>query len=125
MPAQAEYVDAYPTYRVETVTHASAKGMTFDAEVVGIDLGTTNSAMAIVESGEPRIIENADGARTTPSIAAISKTSERLVGQLAKRQAVTNPQNTVYGIKRFIGHSFDESGVQQDIKNAPYKVEKS
>jgi molecular chaperone DnaK len=74
------------------------------SKIIGIDLGTTNSAMSIIEGGEPEIIENAEGNRTTPSIIAISKSGERLVGQLAKRQAVTNPQNTVFGIKRFIGH---------------------
>jgi len=95
------------------------------AKILGIDLGTTNSAMAIVENGEPRIIENIEGARTTPSIVALSKTGERIVGQLAKRQAVTNPTNTVYGIKRFIGHSFDEEAVQKDKVNVPYKVAKS
>lgn len=95
------------------------------SKILGIDLGTTNSAMAIVEGGEPKIIENIEGARTTPSIVAISKTGERLVGQLAKRQAVTNPTNTVYGIKRFIGHNFEEPGVQKDKTDVPYKIEKS
>jgi molecular chaperone DnaK len=71
-------------------------------KILGIDLGTTNSAMAIVEGGEPRIIENAEGVRTTPSIVAVAKTGERVVGLSAKRQAVTNPKNTVYQIKRFI-----------------------
>jgi molecular chaperone DnaK len=94
------------------------------AKILGIDLGTTNSAMAIIEAGEPIIIENAEGNRTTPSIVAISKTKERLVGQIAKRQAVTNPQNTIYGIKRFMGHNFDEDAVQSDKKIVPYKVEK-
>jgi molecular chaperone DnaK len=94
------------------------------AKILGIDLGTTNSAMAIIEAGEPVIIENAEGNRTTPSIVAISKTKERLVGQIAKRQAVTNPQNTIYGIKRFMGHNFDEPAVQSDKKIVPYKVEK-
>ena len=92
------------------------------AKIIGIDLGTTNSAVAVMEVGEPKILENTEGARTTPSIVAISKTNERLVGLLAKRQAVTNPTNTVFGIKRFIGHSFDEAGVQQDMKTIPYKV---
>lgn len=81
--------------------------------------------MAIVEGGEPRIIENAEGSRTTPSIVAISKTKERVVGTVAKRQAVTNPQNTVYGIKRFIGHSFDEEAVQKDKAIVPYEVKAS
>lgn len=95
------------------------------AKIIGIDLGTTNSAVAIMEAGDPRILENAEGARTTPSIVAISKTNERLVGLLAKRQAVTNPKNTVQGIKRFIGHSFDESGVQEDMKTIAYEVGKT
>lgn len=95
------------------------------AKILGIDLGTTNSAMAIIETGHPKIIENAEGARTTPSIVALSKTGERLVGLLARRQAVTNPQNTIVGIKRFMGHSFDDKGVQEDTKNVPFKVEKS
>jgi molecular chaperone DnaK len=95
------------------------------AKILGIDLGTTNSAMAIVEGGVPRIIENAEGARTTPSIVAQSKTGERLVGLLAKRQAVTNPTNTVFGIKRFIGHAFEESSVEKDKKTVPYTVERS
>jgi len=94
------------------------------AKILGIDLGTTNSAMAIIEAGEPVIIENAEGNRTTPSIVAISKTKERLVGQIAKRQAVTNPQNTIYGIKRFMGHNFDEEAVQKDKKIVPYEVKK-
>lgn len=92
------------------------------AKILGIDLGTTNSAMAIIEAGEPVIIENAEGNRTTPSIVAISKTKERLVGQIAKRQAVTNPQNTIYGIKRFMGHNFKEEAVQKDKKIVPYEV---
>ncbi len=92
------------------------------AKVLGIDLGTTNSAMAIVEGGEPRIIENEEGSRTTPSVVAISKTKERAVGVIAKRQAVTNPQNTIYGIKRFIGHAFDEEAVQKDKAIVPYAV---
>ncbi len=94
------------------------------AKIIGIDLGTTNSAVAVMEAGEPKILENAEGARTTPSIVAISKTGERLVGLLAKRQAVTNPKNTVQGIKRFIGHNFDEAGVQQDKKTVPYEIVK-
>ncbi|MFT5037392.1 MAG: molecular chaperone DnaK [Candidatus Azotimanducaceae bacterium] len=94
------------------------------AKILGIDLGTTNSAIAIIEAGEPVIIENAEGNRTTPSVVAISKTKERLVGQIAKRQAVTNPENTVYGIKRFMGHTYDEEAVQSDKKIVPYKVEK-
>ena len=93
--------------------------------IIGIDLGTTNSAVAVVRSGEPEIIENAEGARTTPSVVAISKTGERLVGLLARRQAVTNPKNTIFQIKRFIGHSFDEPAVDKDRKAVPFEVRKS
>lgn len=92
------------------------------AKIIGIDLGTTNSAVAFIEAGEPKIIENAEGGRTTPSIVAISKTGERLVGQIAKRQAVTNPFNTIYGIKRFMGHAFKEEAVQKDKAIVPYEV---
>lgn len=94
------------------------------AKILGIDLGTTNSAIAVIDAGEPTIIENAEGTRTTPSVVAISKTKERLVGQIAKRQAVTNPQNTIYGIKRFMGHNFDEAAVQRDKEVVPYEVKK-
>jgi molecular chaperone DnaK len=94
------------------------------AKILGIDLGTTNSAMAIIEAGEPTIIENSEGNRTTPSIVAISKTKERLAGQIAKRQAVTNPTNTIYGIKRFMGHNFDEEVVQKDKAIVPYEIKK-
>jgi len=95
------------------------------AKILGIDLGTTNSAMAIIEAGEPTIIENNDGNRTTPSVVAISKTGERLVGQIAKRQAVTNPKNTIYGIKRFMGHTYEEEAVQKDKDIVPYEVKRS
>jgi molecular chaperone DnaK len=95
------------------------------AKIIGIDLGTTNCAVAVMEAGAPRIIENAEGARTTPSIVAISKTGERLVGLLAKRQAVTNPKNTIFGIKRFIGHNFEEGAVQKDKVSVPFEVSKS
>ena len=94
------------------------------AKILGIDLGTTNSAMAIVEGGEPRVLENAEGARTTPSIVAIGKTGERIVGTLAKRQSVTNPLNTIFQIKRFIGHSFDEPEVQKDKAVVPFEMRK-
>ena len=92
------------------------------AKIIGIDLGTTNSAVAVMEAGQPKIIENAEGARTTPSIAAVSKTGDRLVGLLAKRQAVTNPKNTIFGIKRFIGHTFADPAVQKDKSTVPYEV---
>ncbi len=94
------------------------------SKIIGIDLGTTNSAVAVMEAGQPKILENAEGARTTPSIVAISKTGERLVGLLAKRQAVTNPRNTIFGVKRFMGHSFEDAGVQADKKIVPYEMTK-
>lgn len=92
------------------------------AKILGIDLGTTNSAMAVIEAGEPSIVENNEGTRTTPSIVAISKTKERLVGQIAKRQAVTNPTNTIYGIKRFMGHNFSDDAVQRDKEVVSYEI---
>jgi len=95
------------------------------AKILGIDLGTTNSAMAIVEGGEPRILENAEGARTTPSIVAVGKNGERIVGTLAKRQSVTNPLNTIFQIKRFIGHSFNEPAVQKDKAAVPFEMRRA
>lgn len=94
------------------------------AKILGIDLGTTNSAMAVIEAGEPEIIENNEGTRTTPSIVAISKTNERLVGQIAKRQAVTNPTNTIYGVKRFMGHNYEDDAVQKDKEIVSYEIKK-
>jgi molecular chaperone DnaK len=95
------------------------------SKIIGIDLGTTNSAVAVMEVGQPKILENSEGARTTPSIVAVSKTGERIVGLLAKRQAVTNPKNTIFGIKRFIGHTFDDPAVQKDKAIVPFEVTKS
>lgn len=95
------------------------------AKIIGIDLGTTNSAVAIIEAGQPKIIENIEGNRTTPSIVAQAKNGERLVGLLAKRQAVTNPHNTVYGVKRYMGHRFDDTEIQKDKTIVPYKIKKS
>ncbi len=95
------------------------------SKIIGIDLGTTNSAVAVMEVGEPKILENAEGARTTPSIVAQSKTGEKIVGLLAKRQGVTNPKNTIYQIKRFIGHNFDEEAVQKDKASVPFELRKS
>ena len=95
------------------------------SKIIGIDLGTTNSAVAIIESGEPKIIENVEGARITPSVVAQAKNGERLVGLLAKRQAVTNPENTIYGIKRLMGHRFDDDEVGRDRKAVSFKIEKS
>ena len=92
------------------------------SKILGIDLGTTNSCMAIIEGGEPKVLENKEGNRTTPSIVAISKTGERLVGQVAKRQAVVNPENTLYSIKRLIGRHWNDEEVQRDVKVFPFKV---
>ena len=93
------------------------------AKILGIDLGTTNSCMSVMDGQEPLVLENSEGARTTPSVVAFSKTGERLVGQAAKRQAVTNPTNTIFSVKRFMGRKFDE--VQDELKRVPYKVVKA
>ncbi|HEU4978280.1 MAG TPA: Hsp70 family protein, partial [Solirubrobacteraceae bacterium] len=90
------------------------------AKTIGIDLGTTNSCMAVLEGGEPTVIENAEGGRTTPSVVAFTQSGERLVGTVAKRQAVTNPQNTVFSIKRFMGRK--EAEVREEESIVPYKV---
>jgi len=92
------------------------------SKIIGIDLGTTNSVVAVMQGGEPVVIPNQEGARTTPSVVAITKSGERLVGQVAKRQAITNPENTVYSIKRFMGRRYDEVG--EEAKRVPYKVAK-
>ena len=90
------------------------------AKIIGIDLGTTNSCVAVLEGGEPKVIPNEEGARTTPSIVAFSKSGERLVGQVAKRQAITNPENTIFSIKRFMGRRYNE--VNDEMKMVPFKV---
>ena len=90
------------------------------SKIIGIDLGTTNSVVAIMEGGESKVIANAEGSRTTPSVVGFTKSGERLVGQVAKRQAVTNPENTIYSIKRFMGRRFDE--VSQETRLVPYKI---
>ncbi len=95
------------------------------SKIIGIDLGTTNSAVAIIEGGQPKIIENAEGMRTTPSIVALAKNGDIMVGVTAKRQSITNPKNTIYQIKRFIGHNYDEPEVQKDIKSIPFETRKS
>lgn len=92
------------------------------AKIIGIDLGTTNSAVAIMEAGKPKIIENIEGNRTTPSVVSISKNGERTVGVLAKRQAVMNPKDTIYGVKRYMGHSFSDNEVKNDIGNVTYSL---
>ena len=90
-------------------------------KTIGIDLGTTNSVVAVIEGGEPKVIPNEEGSRVTPSVVAFTKTGEILVGQVAKRQAITNPENTIYSIKRFMGRRYDE--VTEEMKMVPYKVE--
>src|SRR5690242_2188006 len=92
------------------------------SKIIGIDLGTTNSVVAVMEGGEPVVITNPEGSRLTPSVVAFAKTGERLVGQVAKRQAVTNPENTIFSIKRFMGRRYDE--VTDEMKMVPYKVER-
>src|SRR5919108_619324 len=93
------------------------------SKIIGIDLGTTNSVVAVMEGGEPTVITNSEGGRTTPSVVAFTKDGNRLVGQVAKRQAVTNPENTVYSIKRFMGRRYNE--VTEEIKQVPYKVQQA
>ncbi|MGH2389864.1 MAG: Hsp70 family protein, partial [Chloroflexota bacterium] len=92
------------------------------AKVIGIDLGTTNSCVAVMEGGEPVVIPNAEGNRTTPSVVAFTKSGERLVGQVAKRQAITNSENTVFSVKRFMGRKFNEPDIDRDKRLVPYKV---
>src|SRR5262249_9793157 len=104
-----------PSLRSEGETLAMAK-------VIGIDLGTTNSCMAVIEAGEPTVIPNAEGGRTTPSVVAFTKDAQRLVGAPAKRQQVTNPENTIFSIKRFMGRKYDE--VSEEMKIVPYEVVK-
>jgi molecular chaperone DnaK len=94
------------------------------AKVIGIDLGTTNSCVAVMEGGQPKVIENAEGARTTPSVVAFAKDGERLIGQPAKRQAVTNPDNTIYAVKRLIGRRFDDPMTKKDMELVPYNIVK-
>ena len=95
------------------------------SKILGIDLGTTNSAMAVIENGEPKIIENKEGNRTMPSIVAISKSGDRLVGLLAKRQAVTNPKNTLFSIKRLIGRKFNDGEIKRDKEWLPYELKEA
>ncbi len=95
------------------------------SKIIGIDLGTTNSCLSIMEGGEAKVITNLEGGRTTPSILAISDKGERLVGQIAKRQAITNPENTVFGVKRLIGRQYDSPEVQKDVEVLPYKIERA
>ena len=94
------------------------------ASIIGIDLGTTNSCVAVIDGGAAKVIENSEGDRTTPSVVAFTDDGEVLVGQSAKRQAVTNPSNTVFASKRLVGRKFDEEVVQRDIDLMPYKIDK-
>src|SRR5581483_6014998 len=105
-----------PVRRTRGTTHMPGK-------VIGIDLGTTNSVVAVMEGGQPTVIVNQEGSRLTPSVVGLSKDGERLVGQVAKRQAVTNPENTIFSIKRFMGRKYDE--VSSEIARVPYKVVRS
>ena len=93
------------------------------SKIIGIDLGTTNSVVAVMEGGEAKVIPNAEGNRTTPSVVAFSKSGERLVGQVAKRQSITNPQNTIFSIKRFMGRKHNE--VSEEMKMVPYTIERA
>src|SRR5437763_15153656 len=104
------YIHSYNTYTLPTMP----------SKVIGIDLGTTNSVVAVMEGGQPTVIVNQEGARITPSVVALTKEGERLVGQVAKRQAVTNPENTVFSIKRFIGRKFSE--VPSETSRVPYTL---
>src|SRR5215472_6097165 len=92
------------------------------AKVIGIDLGTTNSVVAVMEGGEPVVITNAEGNRLTPSVVALNKGGERMVGQVAKRQAVSNPEHTIFSVKRFMGRKFNDATVQRDKELVPYKM---
>ena len=94
-------------------------------KVIGIDLGTTNSCVSVMEGGEPTVITNSEGARTTPSVIAFTDSGERLAGQVARRQAITNPERTIYAAKRLIGRKFDAPAVQADLKNLSYNISKA
>jgi len=92
------------------------------SKVIGIDLGTTNSCVAIMDGTQAKVLENAEGARTTPSVVAFTDTEEKLIGQPAKRQAVTNPENTIFAVKRLIGRNFEDPTVKKDLETAPFKI---
>src|SRR3954451_4286112 len=95
------------------------------AKTIGIDLGTTNSCVAMLEGGEPTVLENAEGGRTTPSVVAFTESGERLVGTIARRQAITNPENTVFAVKRLIGRKFEDAEVQKAVTLMPYRIVKA
>lgn len=109
----------------KTFTSSSIKYFSSSSKIIGIDLGTTNSCVSIMESGTPKVIENNEGMRTTPSVVAFVEGGSQLVGLPAKRQAVTNPQNTFYATKRLIGRRFDDKETQEHIKTLSYKVVKA
>ena len=92
------------------------------SKVIGIDLGTTNSCVAVMEGTQAKVLENAEGARTTPSVVAFTDGEEKLIGQPAKRQAVTNPENTIFAVKRLVGRNFEDPSVKKDIETAPFKI---
>ena len=92
------------------------------SKVIGIDLGTTNSCVSIMEGTQAKVLENAEGARTTPSVVAFTENDEKLIGQPAKRQAVTNPENTIFAVKRLIGRNFEDPTVKKDIQTSPFKI---
>ena len=119
---RGEFLKEFPSQGINFGQHLKVLSKKDMAKILGIDLGTTFSAMAIVEGGKPKIIENAEGERTTPSVVAISKSGERLVGTLARRQAITNPQNTIYSVKRLIGRRFSDPEVQRDKKLLSYEI---
>ena len=95
------------------------------SRVIGIDLGTTNSCVAVMEGKQAKVLENAEGSRTTPSVVAFGENNEKLVGQAAKRQAVTNPEKNLFAVKRLIGRNFDDDTVKKDVSRSPYKIIKS
>ena len=107
------------------VISARSHGSATKQRAIGIDLGTTNSCVAIIDNGSSIVIGNKEGSRTTPSVVAFNGSDERLVGITAKRQAVTNPQHTIFGVKRLIGRRFDDLSVQKELKNLPYSVRQS
>src|SRR5204862_3178502 len=123
-PADVDSFRHRPHFSRRQDTHAQQR-LKIMAKIIGIDLGTTNSCVAIMEGGQPKVIENSEGARTTPSVVAYTDDGEVLVGASAKRQAVTNAKNTVYAVKRLIGRRFEEKEVQKDINLMPYKIAKA
>merc|ERR1719262_1755511 len=107
---------------IARLSTSAARRAEVKGEIIGIDLGTTNSCVAVMEGSQPKVVENAEGMRTTPSIVAFTNNGERLVGVAAKRQAVTNPENTVYATKRLIGRRFADDATKKDMNHLPYKI---